>query len=272
MHGSGEPGSDQGGAQQSFAPSLKQAFATWGEYGEAAEDLVHLTHEGLSAIVNEPQMLRLLEMEPEEIDRAEWKAFRARREVEAGFPTLHAHSLLGLCGALECLVEDVFVSRIRENRSLLTGGAFAKVKLPVALIVGLDGNDVALAVLNEVTRLTNVGFAVGPAKYERLLEFVGLAGSIPGPIRDALWLGQQVRNVWAHRGGIADRRFIESVPGSRWPLGERVNMETDDFMRLLHGIHMYGVVVLNRCLDAHGQARVVAECRGYEGILAEVPA
>lgn len=90
---------------------LARAFQTWLQYAEAAEDLVHLTHEGLSQALRAPELFRILEMSDAEIKRAKWKAGRARREVDAGFPTLHAHSLLGLCGALECFVERTYSFR-----------------------------------------------------------------------------------------------------------------------------------------------------------------
>ncbi|KIM15295.1 hypothetical protein QV65_24580 [Rhodococcus erythropolis] len=91
---------------------LQVPIHNWGQYSEGTEVLVHLTHDGFVSTVNTPEIYRALEMDEAMIEHAEWKAAHAQKEIDAGFSTLHAHSLLGLWGAFECLIEDIFKEAI----------------------------------------------------------------------------------------------------------------------------------------------------------------
>lgn len=243
-----------------------EAIRTWKQYSEYVEDLVHLTHEGYRFIMLEPEQLRLLDAEDSHIKSAQWKAERARREVDGGFSMLHAHSLLGLWGALECLVEDVFIHRLANDPTLLAAKEFGKIKVPAAA-VAQGATATAEAVLFEAARANGTDLRGAPGRFERLLEFVGLGGFIPSQIAHALHRAQEVRNVWAHRGGIADRRFIEKCPDWGVGEGESVSLTFEQFGPLMHGIHMYVVLIVNRYRMAQGRTPVWAECAGYEGVL-----
>jgi hypothetical protein len=54
---------------------------------------------------------------------------------------------------------------------------------------------------------------------EPLLDTFGLSGPVDKTTKAAIYEMQQVRNVVVHRGGRADRRFVEACPG--W--GAKVN-------------------------------------------------
>lgn len=160
---------------------------------------------------------------------------------------------------------------IRHDATLLATDAFSKVKLPVSMMYGQDDRDRAIAIMTEVSRATGADLAFGSSKYERLLDLVGLGGPIPRVIRDSIFKAQQIRNVWAHRGGIADQRFVDACPNLGFNVDDRVNMTPETFLPLMHGMHMYGIVIANRYLESTGRPRLSAECKGYEGCLSEVP-
>lgn len=251
----------------------RQAAGTWMSYAEGTESLVHLTHEGLARVIQMPEMHRTLEgalgsSDPQEYEaklaRAVWKADQARAEVEAGFPTLHAHSLLGLWGALECFIEDVFLACIDNEPGLLASESFAKIKLPVATAFATDHAERDAAILLATSQAVGGDLGQGVGRFERLLGTVGFSGSVPEKVATAIYEAQQIRNVWAHRGGLADRRFIDACPHLGFAHGQRVNVDGDLFMRLMHGMHMYGVVVLNRGLLSVGREPIAAACPGYE--------
>ncbi|MBB4134066.1 hypothetical protein [Gordonia humi] len=108
---------------------LMEPYQTWLEYSEGTEALVHLTHEGYWHISRYPETLHALGYSEEETAGHRWKADTAAVEANEGFPTLHAHALLGLWGAFERLVEDTFVALIVDQPELLESEQFAKVKL-----------------------------------------------------------------------------------------------------------------------------------------------
>jgi hypothetical protein len=179
--------------------------------------------------------------------------------------------LLGLWGAFECFVEDLFTAALEAQPDLLTSEAFSKVKLPVSMMVGVEERDRFQAVLTEVTRASGSDLAQGVAKFERILTPVGLGGMVPGRIKDSVYNAQQIRNVWAHRGGTADQRFLERCPHLGFEIGATVSLDAPTFLHLMHGLHMYARVILNRARDNAHAPRGVGDCVGYEGCFAEVP-
>lgn len=264
-------------AKAAAPPAIMDAFDPWLDYTARAEALVHLTYEGLSRVQMIPQLLRIVRAEEqrgeaakEQLARADARAAMARLEEEGKYAFLHAQSLLGLWGALECMVEDVFMARLSDEPALLSGESFRKMKLPVALLAAGDPTERLRAMVTEMTRATDADLAQGVGKFERLLSPVGLGGATPRTIRDAVFNAQQVRNVWAHRAGIADQRFVERCPRLGFGVGDRVDLDGDGFLHLMHGLHMYGVVIVNRCLALVGRDTVKVACPGYESVWDEV--
>jgi hypothetical protein len=250
--------------------AVHAAAKRWQDYTEAGENLLHLTHEGLTTALELPELLRATGAEPARVRHAEWKADRARVEVETDFPTLHAHSLLGLFGAFESFVEDVVIGTLRTRPSLLGNDKFTNIKLPVSTLLLADAESQARAVIDEVARHSKSDLAVGIGKFEKLLAFVELDGQVPEKIRTAVFQAQQVRNVWAHRGGLADERFVQRCGSLGFQVDQRVNLSTEAFLPLMHGMHMYAIVILNRCLQTLEMPELQLECHGYKGILAEI--
>ncbi|WP_216911294.1 hypothetical protein [Nocardia noduli] len=245
---------------------LKMPLANWGKYTTDTEILVHLTHEGLSRIIDSPEMYRILEFDEMKISQAEQKASYAKNEVEAGFPTLHAHSLLGLWGALECFVEDILRGMIASDPSLVGSDIYKGIKIPAAVLLQDDVTRSAV-IVEEISRHTSASLAHGVDRFERLLKFVGLEGGVPKQIKDAIYEAQHIRNVWAHRAGVADARFVERCPHLGYAVGHRISLSPDLFLRLMHGMHMYGVVIVNRYLNRADVGLLTSECHGYEGVL-----
>lgn len=246
------------------------ALDTWTDYVTAAEQIVIHAVSFMKATYEEPDGLRSIHMEEPFIARAEEAAARVRPEVESGFPTVHAHALLGLCGALESYVEDVTLAELLANPSHLSGPAFEKIKVPVS-ILELPVAARNRRILQEASRATSADLASGVTRHERTLKLVDLSGVVPVRIRDAVFLATEIRNVWAHRGGIADERFVDKCPNLGFLLGQKVAVQRPLFGRLMHGLTTYAWVIANRYLDRRGYPRLEADFVGYEGVFSEVP-
>lgn len=246
------------------------ALDTWTDYVTAAEQIVIHAVSFMESRYNEPDGLRLIRMEESFIARAEEAAALLRPEVESGFPTVHAHALLGLCGALESYVEDVILAELLANPSHLSRPAFEKIKVPVS-ILELPVAARNRRILQEASRATSADLASGVTRHERMLKLVDLSGVVPERIRDAVFLTTEIRNVWAHRGGIADERFLDKCPKLGFPLGQKVAVQRPLFGRLMHGLTAYAWVIANRYLDRHRYPRLAADFVGYEGVFSEVP-
>lgn len=238
-----------------------------------------MTHEGLQGLISVSEMYAQIDealgtdsSKTPRFQRINRSADYARKEIAAGFPHLHAHSLLGVWGAFECLVEDLIAAMLEAHPNVLETPGFEKVKVPASLLAVTSASDQARAIVIEAKRTLGSDLTVGTTKFEKLLGLVGLAGPVPRIIADKVFLAQGIRNVWAHRGGIADARFVMHCPQAGVDVGDRVNLTSGDFLSLMHAIHMYALGIVNR-YTARFLARKVpatAECPGFEKAWDEV--
>lgn len=258
--------------------AVGDAIRAWSQYVEQVESVVHLTHDGFQMTQKTPELYEVLYGDLPDpdgkyallIQGAKHRASYAKRESQAGFPIVHAHALLGLWGALECLIEDSFLATLESEPSLLAEAPFRKIRLPVSMLLQGSDDDRFRAILSEASRATDADLASGVSKFERLLKMVHADGRVPARVKESIFQAQQIRNVWAHRGGYADARFVERCPHLGYSVGQRIDMQPQSFLHYMHGIHMYGLVIINRYLARYGCGRVESECPGYEGALREL--
>ncbi|ORB46770.1 hypothetical protein BST43_26555 [Mycobacteroides saopaulense] len=247
---------------------MADPYRSWTDYSEGTEDLIHLTHEGYRHLSFYPQIMNLAGLTEEEMSSGKWKASRADKEIEAGFPTLHAHALLGLWGAFERFIEDVFVAAIVDAPEILGGEMFAKLKLPLKVALS-SGEERARGIMLEISRAAGSDSKTGINQFENILNYVGLSGVTPPNVRDAVFNAQQVRHVWAHRGGVADEQFVGRCP-SRAKVGDKLMIDIGEFGIYMHGLHMYGILIMNRHLLNLGEPLVLSECEGYKGTWVQI--
>ena len=86
----------------------------------------------------------------------------------------------------------------------------------------------------------------GGGKYENQLALVGLDGHVPGDLALALMEAQQVRNVWAHNGGRADKKLLSQCPNIGAALGEKIAMHGDRLAKYVAAQNTYTTIVMNR--------------------------
>lgn len=258
---------------QKIPSKVREAFHAWNAYSEQAESLVHLTHDGLRRVQIAPEISKILDESLESETNSHQRkheienARRAEDEARSGFPTLHAHSLLGLWGAFESFIEDLVIAVLHTQPELLDGHPFTKVRIPVSVVSMTDDHERTAAIFYEASKTTGAELALGTTKFERQLKLVGLDGAVPPLVSENIYKAQQIRNIWAHRGGKADTRFVERCPNLGFHAGDRVMLDYQTFSPLMHGLHMYGTVILNRYLESMGREVVFAECPGYKGSL-----
>lgn len=247
---------------------MADPYRAWLDYSEGTEDLIHLTHEGYRHVSLHPQIMEAAGFSEEEVSSGKWKALRAEKEISAGFPTLHAHALLGLWGAFERFIEDVFVAAIVDAPESLEGERFAKLKLPLKVALS-SGEERARGILFEISRSTGSDSKTGINQFENILNYVGISGVTPANVKDAVFKAQQVRHVWAHRGGVADAQFVDRCPG-RASVGDKLMMDIGEFGTYMHGLHMYAILIVNRHLLSCGKPLALSECVGYEGTWVQI--
>lgn len=172
--------------KNSIPDPVMQPIRTWLNYTRDAQSLVDLTYYGLGYPEKMLKINEILDSRPditgpqdvdiEKVRRlARLKKRRAQADLEAsaGFPTLHAHTILGLWGALECLVSDLSMEVITNSPSLLGGEPFSKVKMPVSM-AGSDIRSIVTHAIDEASRQRGSDLSDGVGRFEKVLTLAGL--------------------------------------------------------------------------------------------------
>ena len=131
----------------------------------------------------------------------------------------------------------------------------SEVKLTVGDYQSLSKDERLRHIVVELQRSTKADLKRGIGQFSALLNAVGLDWGPNDDVRDALYYHHQLRNLIAHRGGVADRRFVEVCPTLGYPVGERVIIKPNTFTYLRYIAALYAVGLRNRCAELDGYAK-----------------
>jgi hypothetical protein len=228
----------------------KEPFYRFFDYLETERRLLYLAANGIRGLVGQEKIAEALHSvahlteTPEEeaqsrLETARQMAALAKTELDADFPLLHAHSLIGVWGALESLVGEVVRGWIRHRPSILKSDAFAGVKIPLADFHRMKTADRA-DYLAEAIRPQD-GTQRGFQRLEGWLERIELCGPLDDALRRGLIESWEVRNVYAHRRGLADHKARDNCPWRKreWKLGQPIAVSHADYERHTMAIHDY---------------------------------
>lgn len=188
----------------------------------------------------------------ERIARAEEIASFARREVEQDFRTIVGHACVATWSALEAFVEDLIVACLENHPNLMEHDAFAKLRVPFAEFIVLTDDERRRMLVQELERSSRSSYRLGVARFESMLEAVGLSGPAPEDCRKTLLELSEVRNCLVHRSGKADRRLLRLCPWLGLELGATISLGMNDFDR-------YSAAIAEYVLALAGRARIVPE-------------
>ena len=180
------------------------------------------------------------------LEEAKKRADFVVKERKNGFPALHAHGVVSICAALDAMTINLCMERMRSRPHILMEKNFKNIKLPVACIHGMDDETRYELILEEVRNSTRSALRRGVDAYESLLEQFGLSGVVERGMRDDIHEMLQVRNVLLHRGGIADRRFVDACPQFGVVIGDPVRVSADTYYRYGAGALHYVIALVER--------------------------
>jgi hypothetical protein len=203
----------------------------------------------------------------ESLAYAENMAHLAKSEMANDFPLLRSHAVMGLWGALEAMVEDTAISWMEHNPAALAAPKIAKIRVPFAEFQRLDQQDRLRFLIMELQRDLGTELKSGATKFESLLDVVGLGGRVDRRVKNTLFETQNLRNVIAHRGGIADQRLVANCPHLQYSVGDPIRINEESFDRISDGLLTYAVTILNRCRVITGLQPISIAPSGYEGAL-----
>lgn len=240
-------------------------------------DLVDLTRRGANVLTMGPRIFEVLietasdkEHAAVEYEKrqagARYTAKVADSEMKNDFSLLHSHALMGAWGALEGMIEDLSISRMQHDASILDEPKFAKIRVPLVEFQVMSESDRLRFIVAELQRDLGLELKSGATKFEPLLAVVGLSGFVDRRVRDAIFEAQNLRNVFAHRGGVADRKLVSNCPHLSYKIGDSVKIDSKVFSRDFYGLLAYGFIVLNRCRNLEGMQLSEISFPGFEGV------
>lgn len=237
---------------------LEHWYVRTRQYLQDALDLVDLTYSGTNALNAVPDFVRILNEQRPDRDPARVAADVAHAERTAAlvtsardtdFALLHAHTIMGVWGALEAGIEDLVVAWLTHNPEMLAASPLASQKVVASHFETLSRDERMRQLVSDWRRGKRF---VGVTAFENVLELVGLDGGVSELVRSNLRLMQQYRHLVAHRGGVADQRFVAVCADLGYAPGDQVRINREQMGNMLLACTVYAAEVDDRVLRALG--------------------
>jgi hypothetical protein len=180
----------------------------------------------------------------------------ALRQYEQGYPLLVQQALVTLWGIIETTVMNVCMSWLKHHPEAACSDAFSRLRIKVGEFLGLDEVERTRMLVEELDRSLADKCPAGIERFEALLSAVGLTGDVEARIRKALVELYQIRNLYVHNGGVADRHFKRVCPWRREAVGEPVGVSSDLIGAYSLVVAHYAGLVQKRLAKAGGSPPV----------------
>lgn len=227
---------------------------------------VRLTYQGVGVSTLLAKILRRF---PKLIDKARPNSEQELNELiqrnqhlrDTQFAYVHAVALMAAWGALEAFIEDVCLGALLDEPALFSSEPLGKTKIQVASLAGSQ-TELMQDILDAAYTAQRSALKSGKGEFESRLKLVGLDGPVPRELSDELFVVQKLRNLWAHRAGVADRKFVDETPDYfPYRVGDTVDISSSAMNVYLMAILVYGTVVLNRYCAKKGLSEQVWPAR-----------
>jgi hypothetical protein len=173
-------------------------------------------------------------------------AEKAEREVELGFPLLHAYMAVGYWSVLEVAVEDFLVAWLQHDRGQLQREQLAKIKVPLGQFLVLDEEERMRFIITELQHRIGSAYARGLERFEATLNVFGFGGKVEDSYARSIFELGEIRNVIVHRGGIVDRKLADACPWLNLKVGDPIVVTHEMYGSFLGAIDSYLAEILSR--------------------------
>lgn len=174
-------------------------------------------------------------------------------ERSKGFPLHRGLTVIGLWSYLEAYVDDVTAECLFWQPKFLDETHLMKVKGPLLEFTRLRLSERARHLLERLSSESTT--RPGVDRHEEVLTKLGLAdGRVDAHLRRLLLEFYAVRNLFAHRGGVVDKRFCLACPQFDIPEGQELLLTQRMVLGYMVAAIRYGTIVVKRILDRLGVA------------------
>jgi len=222
--------------------------------------LLELSITGISMLRAVPRAVEVLgpdegetgERHSERVEHAHKVAQLAQREVDSGFPLLHAQATVSLWSSLECLVCGFLADWLANKPDALNLEPVRKTRISLGEYEAMAPDQRRHYIIELLEREVHAPFRQGVDRFEALLGVFGLSGPVDDDTKRDLFELSSVRNVLVHRRGIADTRFVKACPWLDLKPGDTVAVSHDNFHRYMGSTTRYIVTLIKRVRAALG--------------------
>ena len=207
------------------------ATAPFEHFIAEAERLTHvarLSSIGISMIQARPKIIEVLMKireddsidESQRLKTAREDADLSKREVESGFPILHAWAVVGLWALLEATNRKFLTEWLTHKRTAWRIEPIQRLKIRLGEYESMPKNHRYSFVVALLERDLAASLKGGVSRFEAMLQPFGLSGEIPGRLEREMFEFSQVRNLIAHNAGKVDQRFVKACPWLKVRVGD----------------------------------------------------
>jgi hypothetical protein len=232
-----------------------QPFKDFGDQVVRQYELLQLSKMGIDGIRGLPRLVEVLAKndhtrddaaKQHRLENAQQQAELAQREVDEGFPLLHAYAALAMWSSLEASVRLFLARWLEHSKGALEVKAVQKLRVRIGEYESLKGEDRFFYILDLLEQDTAAPFRAGITRFEAILKPFGLSGAVDDEVQRDLFELNQIRNVLMHRGGRVDRRLVEACPWQGLMVGQQVIIDNHAIERYFHAVARYGDELLQR--------------------------
>jgi hypothetical protein len=237
------------------------AFKEFINYQERLMEVLDLSSRGIDIVTSAPKMVKALAKAEGTTTTIEYKNQLAKAESMAklavferdnDFPILHAQFVVSLWGSLETLVLDVVADWIVNQPEVLNTAAWHNIRVKVSEYETLDTEQKAIYLASSMDQMLSGPLKGGVNRFESLMETVGLKGAVSSEVSKTLWELQQVRNIIAHKRGIADKKFCGACPWLGSNPGDIVSVGRSMYNKYFEAVIGYSTELIARTGEYFG--------------------
>jgi hypothetical protein len=238
-------------------------FRRYLRFIDEQHQLVRLTRAALGKLSVSDKLVRALQNleEPDNSTLERQQQFEdniqlaelAKQEVARDFPMMNAHELISQWSALEVFSEDLTLEFLLNSPETLRAPDVRKVKITVGDLSSLDERELYRHVVRELQQQVKADLRRGSWRFDCLFDAIQLPSiGVPSAVERDIAEMWAVRNVLVHRGGVADRQFVQACPWLQANVNDRVTVDTQRARRLGNAASSYVVTVHHRVLTFFG--------------------
>jgi hypothetical protein len=166
-----------------------------------------------------------------EQEQAEVIATFAKEQREKGFPYLYSLATVTLWSILETMVDDIAIDHLQNPQQCPDSKLLSELKGPLLEFVQASPEERAEFLASQLKQAVRASLHKGAERFESILKPIGLDGAVPEIVKKTLFELSEVRNVFVHRRGLADKRFRSNCPWFDAVAGKEISLTSSHFMR-----------------------------------------